>query len=69
LGDGLDQFELARASQNEPAHSPVGIDDSLEVREQLGNALNFIEDRSIDDLPQKSSRIVTGEGAGVRVFQ
>jgi hypothetical protein len=69
LGDGLHQLELAGAGEEEPAHALVGIDDSLEVGEEVGNPLDFIEDGSIGDLPEESAGVLRSEGAGVGILQ
>jgi len=69
LGDRLDQFELTGSGEDEASHPPVGIDDSLKIREESGDSLNLIENGSVRGLAQECAWVLSGEGPGVRVFQ
>lgn len=45
------------------------IDDHLNIRGQLGHALNFIDDGSFGELSEKSFGVVLGKFTSARVFQ
>lgn len=45
MGDRLDQFELTGSGRDEASHPPVAIDNSLKIRDKLGDSLDFIEHR------------------------
>jgi hypothetical protein len=69
LGDRLDQLKLTGSSEDEASHPPVGIDDSLEIREEFGDSLDFVEDSSVRGLAQESAWVFSGKCPGVRVFK
>src|SRR5690606_4125285 len=68
LRDGRHELELTRSGHDEAAHPWVGIDDALEVREQLRRALCLVDDGAVRDLPQEGSWVLEREGAGVWVL-
>lgn len=69
LGDRLDQLELTGSGENEASHPPVGIDDSLKIREEFGDSLDFIENSSVGGLAQESAWVFGGESPGVWVLK
>jgi len=60
---------LAGAGEDEAPHPAVGIDHTLEVGEELRDALDFIEDGAIRDLAKECTGVLLGEGAGVWIFE
>ena len=65
----LDEFKLAGIGKDETTHPAVGIDHTLKVGEEFGDALDFIEDSSIRDLAEECARILGGESTGIWIFE
>ncbi len=64
LSDCLDQLELAGADEDETAHAPICIDGALEIREQGGDALDFIDDATVRNLEKEEMSICIARYAG-----
>ena len=52
---------MLRPGENEPARRGLGIDFTLEVAEEFGDPLNFVDDSAIAIFQQKSPRVLTSE--------
>lgn len=60
---------MLRAREQKTAHATIGIDQGLNVGEQLGCALDFVEHAPIRQLGQKTAWIIQREGALIRILQ
>jgi hypothetical protein len=69
LGDAVHHAELLRTGDDEFAHALARIDPALQMRQQFGHALDFVEYRAAGEARQEAARIGPREGARVRVFE
>lgn len=69
LRDGLRQAEVLRPGEDEPPVLRAGIDVDLEVAEQIGRVLDFVDDRAGGMLCQEAARVGGGELALVERFE
>ena len=69
LGHAPPQPRLVGAREDETAGPAVGIDDALEVGEQMGGALDFVENGPVREIGQEAAGVVRGGGEDVGVFQ
>ena len=70
MGDGRHEREVLAAGQDETARGGVGVDEGLDVGEELGDVLDFVDDgpRSLE-AAEKTAGIGLGHHARVGVFE
>lgn len=61
--------EMLGAGQDDPARSGASIDLFLQIRRQLRDVLNLVEDGTVGVLGKKSTRTVTREIARIQCLQ
>lgn len=69
LRNRMGEPEMLGAGQDEPARIGASIDLFLQIRQQLRDVLNLVEDRAVGVLGEKSARIVTREIARIQCLQ
>jgi hypothetical protein len=69
LSNPFHQTELLRAGEHEQPGAPVPVDAGLQVGEQVGDALSFIDNGAVGILGEKTARVGGGECAHVGVFE
>jgi hypothetical protein len=69
LGDRFDEFELAGAGQDETPHPAVGIDDTLQIGKEFGNALDLVENGPIGRQAEEGPGVLRRKGAGIGIFE
>ena len=57
------------AGQDKESVLPILVDDSLDVGDQVRNALDFVQDGAVGKLLEKPQRVLAGKGACVGSFQ
>ena len=63
------KLELMAASQDVASGNLVPVNINLNPRKQIWNTLNFVNDRAIRKLRQKTARVGTRKFAHVRLLQ
>jgi hypothetical protein len=69
LADPLQEQKVLGAGQDEPPRPVLAISDALDVGEQGGDSLDFIQDHLARELPQEPPGVLHGEGPLVGVFK
>jgi hypothetical protein len=69
LGDGLEEQEVVGAREDEAARLVMLVDEDLNVREEVGGPLGFVEDHGARKLGQESPGILEGKGPLIGEFQ
>lgn len=69
LGDALLECKLVGTSQDELSHSSVAVENALQPGKKGRDALNFIQNRAVGELSEKSPRVFGSQQPMVWVFQ
>lgn len=69
LGHGANQAEVLRPREQEGTRARPGVDDLLQVGQQVGHPLHFVDDGAIGCAGQEPARVGSSEFTFVRGFQ